>query len=83
VAEAVSNMMASLPNLGSSSFRQLTSHLVERLEVIVCFLAILEMYKQGYVDILQADRFGDIEVQWTGEGPESANDIIEIDSYEG
>lgn len=83
VAEAVANMMASLPNVGTSSFRQLTAHLVERLEVIVCFLAILEMYKQGYVDIGQGDRFGDIEVEWTGAGPESANDIIEIDAYEG
>jgi segregation and condensation protein A len=83
VAEAVSNMMTSLPNVGTSSFRQLTSHFVERLEVIVCFLAILEMYKQGYIDILQADRFGDIEVEWTGAGPEAARDAIEIDSYEG
>jgi len=83
VAEAVHGMMDRLPRVGSSSFRELTSQFVERLEVIVCFLAILEMYKQGFIDIGQADRFGDIEVIWTGEGPESADAVIEIDSYEG
>jgi segregation and condensation protein A len=83
VAEAVSGMMKTLPSMGSSSFRQLTAHLVERLEIIVCFLAILEMYKQGYIDIDQGDKFGDIEVAWTGEGPDSADDVLEIDSYEG
>ncbi len=83
VAEAVHTMMEELPRVGSSSFRELTSQFVERLEVIVCFLAILEMYKQGFIDIGQADRFGDIDVIWTGEGPESVDAVNEIDSYEG
>lgn len=83
VAEAVNDMMRRLPTMGRSSFRELTTNLVERLEVIVCFLAILEMYKQGFIDIDQADRFGDIQVEWTGLGPEAVHDVIEIDSYEG
>ena len=34
--------------------------LVERLEVVVRFLAVLELFKQGLVDLDQAERFGDI-----------------------
>jgi segregation and condensation protein A len=48
----------------------------------VRFLAILELYKQGYIEIDQLDRFGDIVVQWTGVGPGST-ERIEIDVYEG
>ena len=46
VAEAVEELMDELPRMGSSSFRRLTSDLVERLEIVVRFLALLEMYKQ-------------------------------------
>jgi len=80
VAEAVQEMMEELPRLGTSSFRRLTADLVERLEIVVRFLAILEMYKQGYIELDQSDRFGDITVQWTGIGPDAP---MEIDSYEG
>ena len=80
VAEAVQEMMEELLRLGTSSFRRLTADLVERLEIVVRFLAILEMYKQGYIELDQSDRFGDITVQWTGIGPDAP---MEIDSYEG
>ena len=40
--------------------------LVERLDVIVRFLAVLELYKQGLVEVDQTDRFGDIRIEWCG-----------------
>lgn len=82
VAEAVEELMDDLPRMGRTSFRYLTSDLVERLEIVVRFLALLEMYKQGYIEIDQNDRFGDITVLWTGVGPD-ADMVMEIDSYEG
>jgi segregation and condensation protein A len=48
----------------------------------VRFLAILEMYKQGWIEIEQADRFGDISVVWTGEGPEVEGSVL-VDDYDG
>ena len=30
------------------------------------FLALLELFKQGLVDLDQAERFGDIEIVWIG-----------------
>ena len=55
----------SCPASAGSSFRRLTDGLVERLEVIVRFLALLELFKQGMVELDQGERFGDIEVEWT------------------
>ena len=82
VAEAVEELMEDIARVGSTSFRMLTTGLVERLEIVVRFLAILEMYKQGFIELDQLDRFGDITVQWTGIGTGNES-MAEIDSYEG
>lgn len=42
------------------------THGCSRMEVIVRFLALLELYKAGAVDLRQEDRFGEIEATWTG-----------------
>lgn len=83
VAEAVETLRRELPSMGAVTFRRLTSGLVERLEIIVRFLAVLELYKQGWIEIDQQDRFGDISVEWTGAGPEDASAPLAIDDYEG
>jgi segregation and condensation protein A len=67
VADAVAELVDELPRVGRISFRRLTSGLVERLEVIVRFLALLELFKQGTVDLDQTEAFGDIEVVWLGD----------------
>lgn len=82
VAEAVEEMMDELPRVGITSFRNLTSNLVERVEIVVRFLAILELYKQGFIEIGQDDQFGEITIHWTGIGPEG-DAVMEIDTYEG
>ncbi|MBV9660482.1 MAG: segregation/condensation protein A, partial [Acidimicrobiales bacterium] len=51
VGDAVSELVDELPRAGSITFARLTDGLVERLEVIVRFLALLELYKQGAVDL--------------------------------
>ena len=80
--EKRAELIDELPRVGRISFRRLTSGLVERLEVIVRFLALLELFKQGYVDLEQTERFGDVEVVWTGD---NADDLgsLPIDDYEG
>jgi segregation and condensation protein A len=82
VADAVSELLDELPRVGRISFRRLTADLGDRIEVIVRFLAVLELFKQGAVDIEQPERFGDIEVIWApDEGLDT--DAILIDAYEG
>lgn len=84
VRDAIDDLVADLPALGRVTFRRLTAALVDRLDVIVHFLAILELYKQGLVDLDQGERFGDIEVRWIGDTA-AANgfDADLVDVYEG
>ena len=82
VADAVAELVDELPRAGRISFWRLTADLVERVEVIVRFLALLELYKQGLVELDQVERFGDIEVVWTGGADVHAEDLA-IDVYEG
>lgn len=57
---------------GRLTFRDLTAGVEEKLEVIVRFLAVLELYKQGRVEVEQFTTFGDLTVVWTGAGEEAA-----------
>ena len=82
VAEAIVELADELPRLGKTTFRALTSSFVDRLEVVVRFLALLELYKQGYVDLGQASNFGEIEIEWTA-GQHLAPDLESVDVYEG
>jgi segregation and condensation protein B len=51
VADAVQELTARLPRSGRATFRQLTGHLTSRIEVIVRFLALLELHKRGQVTL--------------------------------
>jgi segregation and condensation protein A len=67
VSETVQSLAATLPGRGRVSFRSLTGDLSARIEVIVHFLAVLELCKLGKVTVAQAERFGDLEVEWVAE----------------
>jgi len=83
VAEALMEMLETLPKLGKVTFRQITEAIYDRIEVVVRFLAILELYKQGRVTLEQSDRFGEIEVQWTAGDDTGFEAVLQIDDYEG
>ena len=72
VSDAVAELARTLPGVGRTSFRRLTGGLAERLEVVVRFLALLELCKEGLVQLDQAERFGDITVRWIGTDPATA-----------
>jgi segregation and condensation protein A len=82
VADALVELLDELPRAGRITFARLTADLVERLEVIVRFLAVLELYKQGHVELDQADRFGDIVVEWCGDAHPDAS-VLVADAYDG
>ena len=71
VSDAVADLTAALPSLTPVTFRRLTQGLVSRLDVIVRFLAVLELYKQGWVEVDQAGTFGELTVTWTGQGEDA------------
>ena len=66
VDEAVSQIAERLAGSGTMTFRELTSDLAERIVVVVYFLALLELFGSGLVELDQAERFGDIGVEWIG-----------------
>jgi segregation and condensation protein A len=85
VTDAIVELVDELPRVGRISFRALTSDLVERLDIVVRFLAILELFKQGFVDLAQATTFGDIEIVWEGPPRDhlDAGSLESIDLYDG
>ena len=83
VGEAVEELIDELPRFGRVTFRRLTETLVERLEIVVRFLAVLELFKQGLIEIDQPSAFGDIEIVWTGSPAMSVADLAAIDTYDG
>lgn len=83
VVDAVADLCLELPRRGSVSFRELTASLGERLEVVVQFLAILELFKQGLVDLHQPHTFGDIRVVWQGGDAVGPDALEAVDAYDG
>lgn len=83
VTDAVEELLHELPIVGRATFRSLTASLVDRIEVVVRFLAILELFKQGCVDLSQASSFGEIEVVWIGSTLVAMDDLVAVDAYEG
>jgi segregation and condensation protein A len=83
VGDAMAELLDELPRVGRISFRRLTDGLVERLEVIVRFLALLELFKQGMVELDQTERFGDIDILWLGGGETVSVGAFAMDDYEG
>jgi len=51
------------------------------MEIIVRFLAVLELFKQGQIDLTQIETFGDLTVRRLDEG-ERALDLASIDDWE-
>lgn len=93
VTDAVAELVDELPRVGRITFRALTASLVERLEVVVRFLAVLELYKQGLVELDQPVTFGELTVLWLGDDGASrdtrARSVgltgfdVAVDAYDG
>lgn len=81
VADALEVLVATLPSLGRATFRQLVDGITDRIEIVVRFLAILELFKQGRVELVQSERFGEIAVEWNPDV--AADDLGAIDNYDG
>ena len=64
-------IVQSLRSIGRVSFRNLLNTARSRLEIVVSFLAVLELVKQNQVEAVQQVQFGDIEItpgsQWNAD----------------
>ena len=64
MAEALAAVEERLGRVGQARFRDLVADCEDRIQVVVRFLALLELYREGKVDLLQAPTFGEIDVRW-------------------
>ncbi len=85
VGDAVAELIEELAVQRRATFRRLTAGIDDRLELVVRFLAILELVKQGLADVQQAITFGDIVISWTGGDDAEAREaaLAAVDAYEG
>ena len=81
VAETVEYLIEELPQMGKVTLRELTTGAVDRVEVVVYFLSILELYKQGVIELTQLATFGTLTIEWLGVDKETG--LLGIDAYEG
>jgi segregation and condensation protein A len=73
VRDAILALAGSLRHGAPYSFEELCAPGLARIDVVVRFLALLEMFKAGAVELSQAERFGHITARWTG-----AADLSEV-----
>lgn len=78
VREAVETVLALLSASEPVAFRDLARGARNRLEVIVRFLACLELYKQGMVDLEQFEQFGDLRVRVLAPGERAEVDLASL-----
>ena len=65
MAEAMSAVERRIEDFGlAASFRDLVADCDERIQVVVRFLALLELYRDGRVELDQGETFGEIHVRW-------------------
>jgi segregation and condensation protein A len=63
VAEAIVEVLGRVRAGASVHFRELVADAETRLDVIVRFLAVLELFKQGLIDLEQTENFGTLSLR--------------------
>jgi segregation and condensation protein A len=76
VREAIETVLALLPASGAVDFRDLVCGTTERLEIVVRFLACLELYKQGLVDLEQLSTFAELRIRPLAIGERAGIDLV-------
>jgi segregation and condensation protein A len=75
VREAIEAVLALLPAREPVPFRDLVRGVTTKIEVIVRFLACLELFKQGMIDLDQFENFGELHVRMLAPGESAELDL--------
>ncbi len=79
IREKIDLISKTLKRIQHASFRGLLGDKATRLEVVVTFLALLELIKRYRVDVVQENLFGDIEIQMADEWGDDEQIEIEFE----
>jgi segregation and condensation protein A len=74
IREKISNIVQTLRTRGQTTFSILVNQVTTRLEVVVTFLAMLELVKRDFVIASQDHLFGDIALKFSDTLPEGDRD---------
>ncbi len=66
IREKISAIIVALKTFGGATFRRLLMTHPDRLEIVVTFLAMLELIKRRTIRVNQEHLFGEIEIESTG-----------------
>jgi segregation and condensation protein A len=75
IRDQIRLILTSMRSRGKTTFRRLLRKVHSRLEVVVTFLAMLELMKQNRVAVQQETLFGDIELLPSGTAADAAQEI--------
>jgi segregation and condensation protein A len=78
IREKIRTILDSLRELGRIPFSYFLKQKGDRLEMVVTFLAMLELIKRRVVEASQSDLFGVIEVTSTGEWDDKEDSQLEF-----
>ena len=81
VRDAIDAVLLLLPENEPIAFSDLVAGIEEKLRIIVRFLAVLELYKQGIVDLEQFESFGELRVRALAVGERVALDLASLDDW--
>ncbi|MFZ4585502.1 MAG: segregation and condensation protein A [Acidimicrobiia bacterium] len=81
VRDAIEEVLALLPDREHANFRDLVSGAQSKIEVVVRFLAVLELFKQGFIDLEQVSTFGDLKVRRLSDG-EDAGMVLDLSDWD-
>jgi segregation and condensation protein A len=81
VREQAEILLARLRTLRRATFRQLIADCAGTYEVVARFLAVLELYRDGLVNLDQVAPLGDLYLTWTDHGEHGARH--EHEEYDG
>ena len=81
VADALDHLCYELPISGTMLFRDVPRRFPGRTGFVIYFLAVLELWRQGHVELRQIHTFGDITIEWSGGELERGGMAIEIEDY--
>ena len=79
VREQAAVLVDRLRRGGASSFRDLVADAGSPLVVVVRFLALLELFREGAVGFDQVTPLGELTVRWTGSDD---GEVEVVDDYE-
>ena len=67
IRDRIQRIVDKIRSFGRTNFHSVVEDVHSRLEIVVSFLAVLELVKQGQIEAQQDQLFGDIEIRPTAE----------------